>query len=362
MMLQDLDHSGARNLLVNCMELASNTKVLLVCEDPALGWYDREAAEFLTNALTKMGCRVSTIRVDGPDMPLPSNYSMALEEHDAVIYLARVGDQDRFMDKLPGKSVAMLYVRDLTALTSSYAAADHNAMKDLKAAVDAATFSASRVTITCPLGTSLECEVDREDLQSRGDVAVKRFPLCVPQPVPASGTSGKVALARWLTPTGSRSYTPASLKIDDVVFAQVKRGRIEGFEGEKTVVASIEKHYWHVADQFGIDRNAIHSWHAGIHPACSFDHKAEDDPDRWSNNIFGSPRFLHFHTCGAYPPGEICWMILDPTISLDGVPLWQAGVLKPENFERTADVLSKWPGLRPLFENPERMVGLAEAS
>jgi len=357
-MQQDPDFSGAKNLLVNCMELSPTNKVLLVCEEPELGWYDREAAGHLTAALTQMGCDISTIRVGGPDMPLPENYSVALEEHDAVIYLARVGDQDRFLDKLPGKSVAMLYVRDLAALTSSYAAVDHKAMKDLKAAVDAVTFSAGAITITCPLGTSLECEVEREDLESGGDVAVKRFPLCVPQPVPAGGSSGKVALARWLTPTGSRTYTPASLKIDDVVFAHVERGRIKGFEGEKTAVAAIEAHYRHVADQFGIDRNAIHSWHAGIHPACFYDYKAEDDPDRWSNNIFGSPRFLHFHTCGAYPPGEICWMVLDPTISLDGVPLWQAGALKPENFSPSAVVLQNWPELSSLFAAPSQEIGL----
>ena len=312
MIVEALDKSGALNLLQNCLNVHSQNKVLLVCEDPQFGWYDSMAADLLASVVREMGAEVANVLVGSPDDELPTNYSARIDRHDTIIYLARIGDQDRFTNNLPGKNVAMLYTRDAASLSSSYGAVNHNAMKDLKVAVDKISFNAEHIEITCPLGTELSCQVDLSDYHTDGEVAIKRFPLCVPQPILAKNTSGKVALSNWLTPTGSRSYSPASCEIDSVVFAEVKNGRITGFHGEQKCVDAIETHYQFVADKFGIDKNAVHSWHAGIHSACSYTGNAEDDPDRWSNNIFGSPRFLHFHTCGNYPPGEVCWMVLDP--------------------------------------------------
>jgi hypothetical protein len=53
----------------------------------------------------------------------------------------------------------------------------------------------------------------------------------------------------------------------------------------------------------------------------------QPDPDRWSNSVFTSPRWLHFHTCGAYAPGEICWMVGEPKVEVDGKALWREGRL-----------------------------------
>ena len=189
-------------------------------------------------------------------------------------------------------------------------------MKDLKQAIDQVTLSANHITITCPLGTQLECGVNPAENGSSGDVTVKRFPLCVPQPVLANETSGQVALAGWLTPTGSRSYSPANCKLDSVVFADVENGRITGFRGEAECVAAIENHYQFVSDKFGIEKDVVHSWHAGIHPACLYAGRVQDDPDRWSNNIFGSPRYLHFHTCGNSRPVKFAGWYWIPRLSL----------------------------------------------
>ena len=348
---------GVDNLLRKCMKVKTGETALVVCEDPADGWYDTAVSGIVRTALENLGCRVSLIQVSGPDQPLPAHYESDLAAHDVIVYLARVGDQDRFVDKLPGKNVAMLYVRDEKSLMSAYAATDHNAMVALKTSVDAVSRASERVTISCPMGTRLEGLVEMED-NADGEVAVKRFPLCVPQPVLTRAISGRVALARWLTPTGSRSYSPAAVRIDGIVMAQVEHGRIAGFEGDADSVRAIEQHYKMVAGQFGLDKTAIHSWHAGIHPACFFDGNIDDDPDRWSNNIFGSPRFLHFHTCGRSPPGEICWMILDPTISFDGTPLWLDGRLQPQNFTQTDAAVRNWPELSALLAEEPYPVGL----
>jgi len=350
---------GVGNLLNKCMKVKPGGTALIVCEDPALGWYDAAASKLIQKALEDLGCRVSTAHVDGPDEPLPADYEEQLAANDTIVYLARVGDQDRFVDKLPGKNVAMLYARDEKSLTSAYAATDHDAMVALKKSVDAVARASDRVTISCPLGTHLEGRVEMED-EVDGEVSVKRFPLCVPQPVLTRALSGKVALTRWLTPTGSRSYSPASVRIGSVVMAHVDQGRIAGFEGDRQDIKAIEDHYTRVSDQFSLDKNAIHSWHAGIHPACFYDSNVDDDPDRWSNNIFGSPRFLHFHTCGSSPPGEICWMVLDPTIAFDGTSLWHDGRLQPQNFEQTAAAIKAWPELSTLLADQDRPIGLAQ--
>ncbi|MEM7301434.1 MAG: hypothetical protein AAF468_10155 [Pseudomonadota bacterium] len=358
MNLIEYDKAGAFNLLQNCLEVKPDDRVLLVCEDPKFGWYDNEISTLLASAVQDLGAEASTIRVGTPDDDLPEDYEQLLSQHDTIIYLARIGDQDRFTDNLPGKSVAMLYTRDVAALSSTYASVNHKAMKEFKAAVDRVSFGAREITVACPLGTELICPLDDQDLEPDGEVAIRRFPLCVPQPILARRMSGKVALTRWLTPTGSQSYAPASCKIEGIVFALVEQGRIVGFEGEGSSVVAIEAHYEMVSRRFGIDKYAIHSWHAGIHPACFYTGGIDDNPDRWSNNIFGSPRFAHFHTCGGYPPGEICWMVLDPTIKIDGTPLWEDGRLLDQNFEPTANVVLKRPELQELVSHPRPTVGL----
>ncbi|MGI9355081.1 MAG: hypothetical protein ACR2PF_07970 [Rhizobiaceae bacterium] len=355
----DFELRGARNLLVNCLDVQPNSKLLLVCEDPGLGWYDEDAAKRVAGLARDMCAQVSTIRVGDPDSELPTAYAQLLNANDTIIYFARVGDQDRFHDSLPDKNIVMIYARDDASLSSQYGSTHHGAMKDLKAAIDLVTLSAKHIAITCPLGTQLTCHVSAEEHRSGSEVTIKRFPLCVPQPVLANETSGTVALTRWLTPTGSRSYTPANCRLEDVVFAIVERGRIIGLEGRRQCVDSIQNHYRLVSDKFGIDKDVVHSWHAGIHPGCSYNGNADDDPDRWSNNIFGNPRFLHFHTCGDYPPGEICWMVLDPTIEIDGVPLWENGKLNVRNFGTTSKVLEKWPEVKTLIDTPSQEIGIS---
>lgn len=93
----------------------------------------------------------------------------------------------------------------------------------------------------------------------------------------------------------------------------------------------------------------VHSWHAGLHPGCRFFAAEGSDRDYWSNTVFSSPRVLHFHTCGATAPGEISWNLVDATVTVDGVPLWQAGTLRPRAFAALTAVLDAHPALGALF-------------
>ena len=94
---------------------------------------------------------------------------------------------------------------------------------------------------------------------------------------------------------------------------------------------------------------AVHSWHPGIHPGAEDNKFYEYDPDKWSNTVFGQPKYLHFHTCGNYAPGEICWMIPNHTVLIDDKPLWKDGELMLDGFEHTKDLMEKHGSLKNVF-------------
>ena len=343
---------------------------MILHEDPALGWYDRAAPLRVARVARDLGARVEVRQTGGPDNGLldpgearPSTDAQDLralidEDYDCCIFFARIGDQLRF-DRAEGKRV-VCYVASIDSLASDYCRVDYEAMADLKTATDALLLSAGAITISCALGTDLR-GATRDRAAEAQDVTVLRFPVGVHVPIDASSFSGDVRLARWLTPTGSRVYDPAWVELNAPVTAKVEAGRIAGYAGDPRDVDRVERHYDQVARQFSIDRDVIHSWHAGIHPGCRFVGAASDNPDRWSNTVFTNPRFVHFHTCGSYAPGEICWMVLDPTICLDGVALWENGVLKPERFTPTRRCLDRWPSLQTLFAAGNGELGLGGA-
>lgn len=351
---------GARNMLLNCAQVTPEDSLLIVREDPALGWYDLETAEAVADAARALGITPTVLDVGAPENVRDTGVAQAIDAHSCTIFLSRMGDQDRFADPPPGKKIVMSYARDQAGLGSAYGRTHHQAFLQLKAAVNEIMLGAETVHMTCPLGTDITGNVSKTDKESPADVAVRRFPMGVPQPLDGSQLSGKVALARFLTPTGSNSYEPPSLEIDATVFAEVSMGRITDFTGDPDMVGRIRGHYRMVADLFGLDADIVHSFHAGIHPGLSYGKAAALDPDRWSNTTFTNPRVLHFHTCGDYPPGEICWMVIDHTFEVDGKPLWQKGRLCVDDFEQTARCLEDWPELRPLFADPADAIGIAE--
>ena len=353
---------------MNCARLGPGADLAIVHEDPALGWYDLEAPLAVAEEARRLGAAPALVRVGAPGNEPDRRAVEAVAEHHGAVFFSRIGDQDRFGDPAPGKTVVMCYARDAAMLASAYGRTDHRALLDLGAAVDRILRRAGEIRISCPLGTDLagaaaagEPAEPAEPEERGAGGAVRRFPMGVHRPVEASGFSGRVVLAGWLASTGSKVYEPASLTLESPVVAEVASGRMVGLHGEAGLVDRVRAHYRMVAEKFGLDPGAVHSWHAGIHPGCAYLARAEEDPDRWANNVFTNPRFVHFHTCGALPPGEICWTVLDPTIEVDGAALWRRGRLRPEAFAPLRGCLSRWPALARLFAEPSDVIGLAEA-
>lgn len=316
--------AGARNLLEGCAGVQPGQRVLVLHEDPGLGWYDAAAPEAVALAARALGAEVIMAEVGAPGTPLSAAAQDALTTADIEIWFARIGDQDRFSARDPRRITVVSYARTAEELSSDFGTRPHAEMMALKIRIHTRLAAARRIRVTCPRGTDIEGAFNVEDAE---DVTIRRFPMCMPRPVLAAGFSGRVALCGYLYPTGSRPYTPANLQLTGTIFAYIDRGRLVRFEGDANDTEAALAHHNHVGSLFGIDPGFIHSWHAGIHSGCTYQHPREQNPDRWANTVFGSPQWLHFHTCGAYAPGEISWMVEHPTVIADGDVLWDAGEL-----------------------------------
>lgn len=353
------DLGGALSLLKNCVEGKAGERLLIVREPINNGLYDEQAPKLVADAGRSLGMKVyetessSAITSDDDRAILLDS----LRGFDHIVFFSRVGDQIRFDCNEGMPSSTMCYTLNHEALSSEFAKACHHGMSEIKNAIDDAFRHASTVRVTCPRGTDYSGNANWH-VEST-EVSVKRFPLLVPQPIPADGFSGRIVLSRFLIGTGSQYYEPYYQALPQDVIACVENNRIIRFEGAKDDVALVENHYKKVSDQLSIQPWHIDSWHAGIHPGCNFEVDAQSDIMRWSGTAFGNPRILHFHTCGEYAPGEICWNVLDPTVTIDGVKVWDEGRLFPDRILNGEAILNRHPNLATLFANPVREIGLS---
>jgi hypothetical protein len=350
---------GAENLLVNGASIRMNDRLLIVREQPGLGYYDEEIVTAVAEAGCRLGAIVTVIETpfDPQASELPAVVRDATAWADRTVFLARIGDQLRFCGTLSNGRALVSYALDADMLGSAYGTSDHHAFKRLKTALDEMLRAAASIRITCPAGSDFEGPGPGPGAPLP-DVGIDRFPMPVFTPVPAARFSGTVALPGFLVGTGSMYYEPYAVEYEGRLFANFANGRIAGFTGDATAVKAAEAHYRFVADRYGIDRDFVHSWHAGIHPGCEFLRTASGNFQRWSGAAFGNPRLLHFHTCGAYAPGEISWNVVDPTILVDGIAVWKDGVLRPELVPGGKEILAHYPCAKAVFDTPGRNIGI----
>lgn len=360
-MVHQTPERGARNLLVNCAHAAAGDRLLIAYEPAKFGYFDADSVRIVSDAARQLGLSVDTIDVgfDPGNPHLTPDLRNRMMAADIVLFLARLGDQLRFSDMPPGKKIVVSFAHSRELLGSGFSTAHHAAFLELKTAVNTVLASASEISITCPRGTNVTGR-PKMDLSAAGDTTVTRFPMSVFTPVPAHSFSGRVALS-FLTGTGSKYYEGYTLEFNEPVFALMENGRLSGFSGNRVDVARAEAHYDRVSTALNIDRNFVHSWHAGIHPGCAYPWNMRDNFERWGGTAFGNPRVLHFHTCGAYAPGEISWNVFDPTIVVDGVAFWENGTFLADRLPTGPDILARYPCAGNLFAHPDRNIGMALA-
>lgn len=349
---------GALNLLVNCAGVLPGDTILLAVESSDHGFYADDLAPCVIAAAQYLGCEIDRLDTgfDPEARAMPKALLERAKNADVIVSLSRYGDQLRF-DALPdGLRSVQCYALDATTLGTSFGTAPYAPMLTLRNAADDAFSKASNIRITCAKGTDVTGRAP-PDLPP-ADTTCARFPLSVFSPILADGFSGQIALPGFLTGTGSRYYDSFTVLLPEGMFAHLDQGQLTGFSGPADGVRRANDHYDFVSERYGIERNAVHSWHAGLHPGCVFPGKIDRSFEAWSGSAFGNPRILHFHTCGASPPGEICWNVIDPTIEADGVRLWNEGVCQPHLIPGGHDLMNANPELARMFARPEQAIGL----
>jgi hypothetical protein len=351
--------ASARNLFFHCAGCQPGDSVLLVHERETDGYYDPALVHDLARAAQGLGLHCERIGV--PFRPVVTALEPDLADRigtaDVTVFLARLGDQIRFRPDHAGPRQIICYALDRAMFASRFGAADYRGFDTLCGLLNAAVAEASEIRVTCPLGTDFAGSSPHGTVAK--DTTRKRFPISIPAPVPAGGFRGQVVQSGFLTGTGSHYYEPYACPLEAPLTVVIEGNRITGFDGEAHDVAAARAHYALVGETFGIDAAYVHSWHAGMHPGLSYGMFAGADTERWSGGAFGNPRILHLHTCGDYPPGEICLNVVDPTVTMDGVPVWEAGRLHPDRIAGGAALLDAHPDLAALFDTPSREIGLA---
>ncbi len=358
-----LIQAGIDNLLDNCMEVTPGESLTIISEQGKGGYYSEKLDEIIAAHARKRALDVEIVAAPVVEdaETFPPNIKRAMEAADHALFLARIGDQVRFTELGGAGTKTMCYALDEHAFSTPFCSANHRFFLQFRSLINKALFGSKKITISCASGTHLVGQSPPDPgNDAADDVSVRRFPLTVFRPIPASSFSGKIALSKWLCPTGSRLYQPDYVLIDGVVMAIVENGRVVSFEGDEREVNKIRAHYETVAEKYAIDRDAIHSWHAGFHPQNGYHGLAVDNLARWGGSAFGNPRYLHLHTCGDYAPGEICVSVFDPTITVDGVDLWRAGHVLFAETPEVQELLDEYPGMQALFEQPMMEYGLGD--
>ncbi|MCR9137775.1 MAG: hypothetical protein NXI27_17385 [Alphaproteobacteria bacterium] len=320
---------GARSLITEAIGARSGDTLAIIAEDAGLGIYDAMVPVCVADVAGELGIAATIIPVGDhaglSDIPKP--VLDALETATHVLFHARLGDTLRF-DTIPGKaSVTMSYALDLSVLGGPACTIPHGVMREIQTAYDAVVDRAETWRICCPLGTDISGTQDLDKIAAGDaeDFTVIRYPVCAPRPISCKTANGVVAVTHWLMASGNQKYDDDELLLPEIVLAEIENGRVVDFKGPAEQIARMRTHGERVGRQFGIDPWIVHSWHAGINPGAFYPVEATVDLERWGKVAFANPRYLHFHTCGAYAPGEIAWTLFDASAEFDGRPIWIDG-------------------------------------
>ncbi len=322
---------GIDNLLLTCMQLKAGNSVLLVAEPEQEHMYSSTIGQRVATRITELGATVTIIthplvkRVD--DFTLELVATMRQVEH--TLFLSRIGDYSRFIPFSGNSRKTQCYALNEAMFASHYAGACYQLMSKLHAKLEAELMAAQEWHISCPLGTNLSGTFCWPSLKGGEDedFSLDIFPVTGFKPIPGDDAQGQVVLSRWLLPGSAPKVQPSTIHLENSVMAEVHSGMLSGFSGATDTVKQVNAHYDRVAKTLGLNRNRVHSWHAGLNPHTAFDGCMLTELERWESLSFASPRYLHLHTCGDNAPGEISWSVFNPTVTIDGEVWWQDGQL-----------------------------------
>ena len=318
---------GARNLLRNCLAAKPGQKLLVIGEEGDWAHYDGALAGIVVEEARAMGLDATTVLAPrtrtAADVPAPLAAAVAGADH--TVFFARMADQLRFLGLEGAGSMTACYTLDEASLGSAFARVDHRLLQEVHDRLADRIAAAARYTIRCPDGTDLEAGMTFPDgAGALTDFRIRLFPAMIFPPVDSSRLSGRLALAHRMTSSSTNIYDDSVLTPRSTVIALVEDGTIVGFEGDGDEGDRIRRHFERVGRIAGGDPFAVNSWHTGINPLTHYDGDPDEDPERWSTAVFGSPRLTHFHACGS-DPGDIAISLFDATVAFDDEVLWRDG-------------------------------------
>jgi hypothetical protein len=326
---------GANNLLRAAVGLSAEDSLLIVAEHADCGLYDsgslaamHRVADAISTSVTVLAVSAHSTFVDFAEDAV-DRFAGA----DKVLFQARLGDVMRFDAMRADTTMSYAYTASL--LASPFCTTPHELMVELAQRLQSAMQGAARWRLTSSDGTYLE-GTSCTSVDDDGKFEVQRFPVSTIRPISCRDADGEVRISPWVTSTAHLAYPSESLALAGTVVVAIEEGRITGIKGDRRDVDRLRRHYDRVGTLLDLDPFIVDSWHCGLHPSCRYDRPAADDIARWARHVFASPRYLHFHTCGDYVPGEICLSALDVTVTFDDDLLWSDGVT---TFYRRRDIV-----------------------
>ena len=348
-----LTREGAQNLLRNCVGLQSGQQLLIVREPDSECYYDQLAPDTVEREAVSMGAQVHSLRtptVMGPD-DAPEFLRITLEHVDHTVFFSRIGDQMRFYP-LPGPGTkTMCYALDAQMLAGEACRVPYQLTLETLSYVQSRLDHTTHWRVTCPSGTDIsgssEPVVGAPDPKTA--FTIRLFPLGPFRTFSCAEASGRL-VSRWLPGSATHRYEPYGLILEEPVALMIEHGRIIDFEGPSRIAQMARDHYEHVGSCFDIDPFVVHSWHGGTNPKIFYPGSAESDIERWNGVLHSHPRYIHFHTCGAYNPGEIAVGLVDASVFINDEPYWEQGRLTLLDRDDAHELLDRYPGQENAFE------------
>jgi hypothetical protein len=354
-------NEAADNLLLDCAGIRPGSDVLFINErgkgvDPAV-------VAYLEARARAHGARVRSLwpaRAESPEA-IPAEVMAAIESAEITIFNHQIGPLLR-LRPAAGAGVRVLnYATTPAVIGSAFARVPHALWVAIMERLVARIERARTWRIRCPLGTDMSGTMPppRPRPANATGFSLRSFPMDTHNPIPSLGASGRIAL-RWLVTSSMHDLGTEGLALADVVTATVQEGQITGWEGPQAAIDAARDFLSGIAQRYGKPPFVVNSWHAGVNPQACVAFGAKESLEQWMLLAHASPRLLHFHVIGEKVPGEISAAVLDPSVALDGEPLWEAGVLRAFDEPEFQALLAGWSdrsaAARAAFE-PNREIG-----
>ena len=125
-------------MLFTCGRIANSARVLIVCEPKGLGYYDDALGHALLHACHKLGleAKLTVTDFEPESTKLPAALVKAMAAFDLTVFLARIGDQVRFIPLPDGARAIVSYALSIKAMRSPFGTAHHKTLVAIKALIE----------------------------------------------------------------------------------------------------------------------------------------------------------------------------------------------------------------------------------